>query len=222
MRRYVASKIVLVLIILPWIFPAYADKWLPPKPATYESRGGTYRLTIFPAQQETDVAQASRGASRSGVDASPRCEAVLERLDAGGRRYGQVWRKPLVNVVAPVSALVSDADGSFVTFDNWGRMGWGDDVIVLYSASGALRKQFALIDIMSDSDFKKLSRTASSVHWGAQHELEHDGRTLKVRIVAAEGLSAGEEDDGYVEQDGKFRVVRIDVNSGKILGRKSR
>jgi hypothetical protein len=146
----------------------------------------------------------------------------LERLDAGGRRYGQVWRKPLINVVAPVSALVSDADGSFVTFDNWGRTGWGDDVIVLYSASGALRKRFALIDIMSDSDFKRLPRTASSVQWGGHHELEYDGRTLKVRIVAAEGLSAGEEDDGYVEQEGKFRVVRIDVNSGKILGRKSR
>lgn len=133
MRRSVTSKMVVLLIILPWIFPTYADKWLPPKPATYESHRSTYRLTVFPAQQEADVAQASRGASRLGSDASPRCEAVLERLDASGRRYEQVWRKPLINVVAPVSALVSDADGSFVTFDNWGRMGWGDDVIVLYS-----------------------------------------------------------------------------------------
>lgn len=220
MRRYVASKIVVLLIILPWIFPAYADKWLPPKPATYTSRGGAYRLTIFPAQ-ESDVAQASRGANPESDD-SPRCEAVLERLDASGRRYEQVWRKPLINVVAPASALVSDADGSFVTFDNWGRMGWGDDVIVLYSASGAQRKRFALTDIMSDSDVKRLPRTASSVHWGGQHELDYDGRTLKVRIVAAEGVSAGERDDGYVEQDGEFRVVRIDMNSGKILGRKSR
>lgn len=221
MRRSVTSKMVVLLITLPWIFPTYADKWLPPKPATYESHRSTYRLTVFPAQQEADVAQASRGASRLGSDASPRCEAVLERLDASGRRYEQVWRKPLINVVAPVSALASDADGSFVTFDNWGRMGWGDDVIVLYSASGALRKRFALTDIMSDSDVKRLPRTASSVHWGGQHELDYYGRTLKVRIVAVEGSSAGDRDDGYVEQDGEFRVVRIDVNSGKILGSKS-
>lgn len=146
----------------------------------------------------------------------------MERLHDGGRRYEQVWRKSLINIVAPVSALVSDADGSFVTFDNWGRRGWGDDVIVLYSASGTLNKQFALTDIMSDSDFNRLPRSASSVHWGGQHELDYDSRTLKVRIVAAEGLSAGERDGGYVEQDGEFRVVRIDVNSGKILGSKSR
>jgi hypothetical protein len=74
---------------------------------------------------------------------------------------------------------------------------------------------------MSDSDFERLPRTASSVHWGGQHELDHDG-TLKVRIVAVEGISAGDSDDGSVEQDGEFRVVRIDMHSGKILGRKSR
>jgi hypothetical protein len=146
----------------------------------------------------------------------------LERLGDGGRRYEQVWRKQLINVVAPVNALVSDADGSFVTFDNWGRMGWGDDVIVLYSGSGALRKQLALKDIMNDSDLNRLPRTASSIHWGGQHEIDHDGRTLKVRIVAVAGVSAGDSDDGYVEQDGEFRIVRIDMNRGKILARKSR
>jgi hypothetical protein len=101
-------------------------------------------------------------------------------------------------------------------------MGWGDDVIVLYSASGALTKKFALTDIMSDADFKRLPRTASSIHWSGQHEIDYDGHTLKVRIVAVEGISAGDIDDGYVEQEGEFRSVRIDVNSGRILGTKSR
>lgn len=222
MMRYVTSKIVVILMFLPWALPAYADKWLPPKPATYESSRGTYRLTIFPAPLESDVTRSSQAASGSGAGTNPRCEAVLERLGDGGRRYERVWRKPLINVVAPVSALVSDVDGAFVTFDNWGRMGWGDDAIVLYSASGALKKKFALTDIMSDSDFERLPRTASSVHWSGQHQLDHDGRTLKVRIVADEGISAGDKDEGYVEQEGEFRTVRIDVGSGRILETKSR
>ena len=216
------SKIVVLLLMLPWMLPAYADKWLPPKPATFESHRGTYRLTIFPASPGIDVTKSSQEALGSGSNTNPRCEAVLERLDDGGRHYGQVWRTPLTNVVAPVSALVSDVDGSFVTFDNWGRMGWGGDVIVLYSASGVLKKKFSLTDIMSDSDFKKLPRTASSVHWGGQHELDYAGRTLIVRLVAVEGITAGDKDEGYIEQEGEFRTVRIDMSSGRILGRESR
>lgn len=75
---------------------------------------------------------------------------------------------------------------------------------------------------MSESDFKKLPRTASSIHWSGQHELDYDGRTLRVRIVAIDGISAGDKDDGYVEQEDEFRTVRIDVNSGRILEGKSR
>ena len=146
----------------------------------------------------------------------------MERIENGGRPYEQIWRKPLTNVVAPVRALVSDVDGLFVTFDNWGRMGSGDDVIVLYSAAGDVTRKFALTDIMSESDFKRLPRTASSVQSGGQDELDHGGRTLSVRIVAVNGISVGDRDDGYVEQEGEFRTVRIDVSSGRILGATSR
>lgn len=96
MRRYVTSRIVLLLITLPWIVPVYADKWLPPKPETYESRRGAYRLTIFPAQPETNITDSPQGAAIRHSAAQLRCEAVLERLADGHRRYEQVWRKPLM------------------------------------------------------------------------------------------------------------------------------
>jgi hypothetical protein len=198
----VTSKIVLVLLALTWMGSASADKWLPAQPQVFESRRATYRLTVFPAQPAT---------------AQLRCEAVLERLAEDQRHYEQVWRKPLVNELAPVSALVSEADGSFVTFDNWGSKGYGDDAIVIYSGAGTLRKKFALTDLMSDADFKRLPSSASSVHWGGPHELSHNERTLNVQIVAVEGLSVGESVEGNVEQEGEFRTVRIDMNSGKVL-----
>jgi hypothetical protein len=217
MRQYETSKIVLLLLMFPWAVPAHADKWLPPKPETYESRRGTYRLTVFPAQPETHIADSPGAAPIRHHAMQLRCEAVLERMAEDRRRYEQVWRKPLINTVAPVSALVSEADGSFVTFDNWGKMGWGDDVIVLYSGSGDLKKKFALTNLMTEADFKRFPRTASSVHWNGQHELDNNERTLSVRIVAVEGVSAGERLEGYVTQEGEFRTIRIDMSTGDVL-----
>jgi hypothetical protein len=222
MKHSVTSKIVALLITLTWLTPAHADKWLPPKPTTYESRRGTYRLTIFPAPMENGVTAPSQGADARKSAAKQRSEAVLERLHADVRRYEQVWRKPLINVVSPVSALVSEADGSFVTFDNWGQRGYGADVIVIYSGDGSLRRKFSLTDIMSKDDVERFPSSASSIHWSGEHELDYDGRTLKVRIVAAEGISAGEMDEEYVEREGRFRTIRIDMKTGKVLTKVAR
>jgi hypothetical protein len=83
----------LVLILACWWPPAaQADLWDPPSPKTYSSWYGGYRLTVYPAERAT---------SRS-------CEATLEKLD--GNKYVEVWRKPLVNEVAPVDARISEKD----------------------------------------------------------------------------------------------------------------
>lgn len=66
------------------------------------------------------------------------------------------------------------------------------------------------------------SADAASIHWGGQHELDHDGRTLNVRVVAVEGISVGDLGEGYVAQEGEFRTVRIDVNSANVIGVKPR
>lgn len=214
--------LLVLLFTFPWCFTVKADQWLPATPETYSSRHGVYRLTIFPKQLDgalpyfQDKATGKKPAGQS-LKGRTRCEATLERLVDGLGRYEQLWRKPLVNDVAPVSALVSDVDGSFVTFDNWHSMGWGDDVIVIYAGSGALKKKLALTDIMSEADFNKFPRTASSIWWSGKHELDYDGRTLNVQIVAAEGISAGEIIEGHVESDGSFRTIRIDLGTAKTL-----
>jgi len=45
---------------------------------------------------------------------------------------------------------------------------------------------------------------------------------LNVRIVAVEGLSVGERIEGYVEQEGEFSTVRIDMNAGNVLAKDDR
>jgi hypothetical protein len=46
------------------------------------------------------------------------------------------WKATLSNPVAPVSVFLSDDGQHVVTLDNWGRVGYGDDVVALYDSSG--------------------------------------------------------------------------------------
>ena len=141
---------------------ALADQTAQTTPQTFVSSFGRYRLTVFPLEDP----RASFGTHfelmvrpppsvHRGTQAT--CEATLERWV--GNSYETVWRKPLVNKIAPVAAVVSAADGSFVTFDDWGETGYGDNVVVIYSGAGKLVKKLALGDFMTEEQ-TGLSRTA--------------------------------------------------------------
>lgn len=168
-------KLLAVVLLLFAAGTAWSDSWSPPTPTTYASRDGRFRVTVFPRQLagalpyfEDKVEGREPAGQRPGGPSH--CEATLEKLV--GDRYEQVWRKPLVNEVAPVTALVSDLDGSFITFDNWHRKGWGNDAIVIYSGSGELRKKFSLTDILSKREFDELPRSVSSIQWDGEHYLD--------------------------------------------------
>jgi hypothetical protein len=63
----------------------------------------------------------------------------------------------------------------------------------------------------------KFPQTASSIWWSGNHELDHDERTLNIRIVAVDGITAGEIIEGNVEEEGKFRTIRLDINTAKVI-----
>ncbi len=58
-----------------------------------------------------------------------------------------VWERTLPNEVAPASALVSSDARFVVTFDNWGALGHGPHVVVIYDADGQLIRSLSLSDI---------------------------------------------------------------------------
>ena len=176
-----------------------ADSWCSAKVATYTSIRGDYRLTVFPQKPTRAPSKDQSG-----------CEATLEILV--DRKYEVLWRKPLVNEVSPVSALVSDSDGSFATFDNWYEMGYGDDVIVIYSKEGELLKKFALTDIMSQQEYDRLPETASSKMWSGKHELDYDQKVLNVRTVLS---------DGKGNPTNNFRTIRIRLDTAEIIEEQS-
>jgi hypothetical protein len=191
---------------------ALADQWLPATPETYTSSSGRYRLTIFPRELagalpyfEDKVAEKDRSGQRP--DGQAKCEAVMEKLE--GNEYRRLWRKPLVNDVSPVSALVSEKDGRFVTFDNWHSMGWGDDAIVIYDSTGRLKKRFALTSLMSTKEFDRLPRSASSIWWSGEHELDHDEMTVNVLVVTESGSRSTDEK--------QYRTIRLSLETAEVL-----
>jgi len=179
-----------------------ADSWFGPTPKTYSSSFGTYRLTVFPGQ-------------RSGADIGTACEALLEILD--GRKYTELWRRPLQNEVAPVDVLVSNQGGRFVTFDNWASMGYGDTAIVVYNEAGEVVRKLALTDVMSQELFERQVRTVSSIWWRGDIRLWMVQESSNEHYEVAEvHVNAGRGSAGP-DPDPNGPVVRIRLSNGSVV-----
>jgi len=165
---------------------AVADEWLPPKTQTYYSANGRWRLTVVPRSIESPLKYFSDKVNgRSNPGAPPRnaersAHGFMEHLS--GRTWELVWNAPLVNDNNPVSALMSN-QGAAVTFDNWGSMGFGDDVVVIYGAHGRKIRNLALSDFLPKEYIHALPRSVSSIWWSGEHRLSADGKQLTLRVV---------------------------------------
>jgi hypothetical protein len=106
-------------------------------------------------------------------------------------------------------ALVSAADGSFATFDDWDQPGYGENAVVLYSGTGDLVKKFALRDFMTAEQIDKLPHTIGSIQWGGYHIIDIETeKTLILRV----GTNGGSEADKRA-----YRDVHIRMSDGRIL-----
>ena len=193
---------------------AIADQWLPPTPQTYTSDFGSYRLTVFPRQIESPLAffqDKTEGTEPAGAvaNAPTRCEATMERLV--GNHYEELWRHALVNDVAPVTALVSDRSGTFVTFDNWHSIGCCRDTIVIYDAAGGVVRMFALKDLFTKTEIGQFERTVSSIHWGGEHTFRwvDDDEVVELAVVS-NGKFPGDSDVEY-------RRIHIRLRDGAVI-----
>jgi hypothetical protein len=193
-----------VLLFSLSTFAARADSWLPAMPRTYASADGTWRLLVTPRAIASPLAyfrdKVDKQANAGGVDGDAQRSAIgrMERLE--GSRWQVVWEQPLVNEVAPVDAVVSNA-GQAVTFDNWHSMGYGDDAMAFYDGSGRLIRKIALDGFLPMQHVHALPRTVSSIHWRGAPRLSDDGLELVVPVVVPEsngGEFPEDEEVSYV------------------------
>jgi hypothetical protein len=171
-----------------------ADTWERPRVMTYMSRESTYRVTVYPASTNP-----------STYPAHAVCDAMLEKLEKN--TYRQLWRKPLVNGEAPVEILVAERSGHIVTFDEWGQMGYGDTVVVIYSPYGTLVRKLALGDLVTPAEIEAMPRTVSSILWRGEHRFSPDEELVEVSVFAGESWWSGPE----------FRKVSVRLSDGAVI-----
>jgi hypothetical protein len=164
-----------------------ADSWGLPETATYTAGDGSARLIVTPRVPSSQLAYfQDRVAGRAPAGPRPgdnqaSARGRLERRD--GRRWVPIWEGPLVNEVAPVSALVASQGRFFVTFDNWHSMGWGENVVVIYDSAGRVIRSLALTDLLPGYFVDALPRTTSSVHWAGENRIDDASQRLILLIV---------------------------------------
>lgn len=193
---------------------ARADSWQPPTPEVYSSSDKAWRLTVTPralvsslAYYEDQVAHRAHPGARAG-NLQKQAQGYLQHREHG--HWRAVWNAPLLNDVGPVSAIVSSA-GRVVTFDNWGSMGYGKDVVVIYDDHGKPLRAMGLDDFLPKEYIEALPASVSSIWWGGKHHFSVDGRQLLLSVVVpASNQGIADDSDEHVE-------LPFDMTSGKTL-----
>ena len=178
----------LLLILLGMSVSAWADSWIAPMKAEYCHANGVHCFVVTPATKDKTKAH-----------------GTLMQQQKGQRR--EVWSINLPNPGAPMKAAVS-ADGKYVAmFDEWGRLGYGKDVVVLYGPRGQLIQRFALEDLRSKEQLETIPMTTSSRWWGGEHFFDEANQQLVLRIVTNSKMPT--------DKNAAFRELRIDLRTGK-------
>ncbi len=158
---------------------AVADSWALPTARTYHSANGEHAVTIAPKQlagqleyfEDKVEGREDAGGLKGLADNRP--YASLFTVDAHAPSVLRS-RFPLVNEVAPVTALISNDGSWLVTLDNWHSIGYGPDVLVIYRTDGTMVRSLALEDLFTADDLDVLPRSVSSRYWSKDARIDDD------------------------------------------------
>jgi hypothetical protein len=182
MRARGMSGLAVLLVVLAGTgLRVAADSWSPPSKQITLSVDKSFRVTIIPSPVNArSFEDEEAAAGRSTARRTP--IARVERRNSAGS-WSLVWRKPLVNRIAPTRALLSRDGTRLVTFDNWGSVGYGDDVVVIYDERGELVRKLSLEQILPLAYVSHLPRSISSRWWGRDHHLVDRDRFVELQVV---------------------------------------
>jgi hypothetical protein len=219
LRRRIRGLMLAVIAGLALTSLARADEWLPAKIETYFSADRKYRLTVIPRAISTplnyfrDKLSGAEPAGQARGDVATFAEGRLEYDDDRGH-WKKVWALPLVNDVAPVSALVSNSGAYVVTFDDWFSVGRGPNVVVIYGPGGKHIRSLPLDEIISPQWISTLTSSVSSTFWSGEPKIEEPNRL--VLNVMQPGT------DAFQDQKRSYAELNVDLSSGRVIQPRSR
>lgn len=214
--RFTISSITFIIL---FVFPTVtrADTWALPKKRTVCSVNNKYCLKVIPKKLTSqldyfgDKVDEKENAGADKKVRNNKSRGIFYARDANGILQKR-WEINLLNEVAPVDVLVSDQGDYVITFDNWHNVGYGDDVVAIYSASnGRLIKNFGLSEFLTEPDISSLPSSVSSIWWGDEHFIDRANRQLVLQVTK------GKRTFG---KDVEYFQIRVDLTNGKVLDEK--
>jgi len=161
---------------------AKADTWDNPSVKTYYSENKKFKLIITPEQtsdkynlweyyksnkhpQTKKILKQKEKFLRSISEHDTiRIPCTGELYKINGTDSILIWKRPLLNEVCPVYAIISNDGSSIATFDNWYSTGYGINVFVVYDEKGNAKKTYKLEEI-SPLPLNDYSMSISSLYW---------------------------------------------------------
>lgn len=203
------AALVVALVLLVFAAPARADSWAPPHRTTYYSPNRAVRLTVTP-HVPADRRERPYGGEVRGPSAAGTAHGLLQRRDGRGRWIRQ-WQGPLRNPVMPAAALIADSGRYFVTFDDWGGIGTGPNVVVIYDGAGSVIRALSILDLLPEHYVRTLPASFSSIYWGGEHSFSADGETLRLSLsLPGEAIFPG----GYFDHEVRLATGEPAARSG--------
>ena len=169
---------------------AAADSWAAPQEEDYYAANDAYYLHVIPG------------------DSSSPGQGTLYKA---ARREGddrEVWSRWLLNPTAPYQVLVADSGEYVVTSDDWGQVGYGANVVVIYGPGGELVKQFALEDLLTEEEIALVPHSVSSRWWSGEHALDEEAGAVVLKVIAG-GMTE--------EMKARTRDLRVALATGEVL-----
>lgn len=161
-------KILIIELFIGISFQVFSDIWEMPTVERYYSENGKFMLKVLPTvypDKYWDWQRAKPNKKKKYTTKDTTivlCHAILFHIE--NTDTIEIWNKRLINKIAPVTAIVSNDGKSIVTFDNWGSMGYGLDVMVTYDENGGLVKRYQLEDF-SPFPINEYMMSISSIWW---------------------------------------------------------
>lgn len=183
MKRLISHPHYLLILIGLFVsMIAKADVWDNPRVKIYYSKSKEYKLIITPKVIPDKYYQWDYFKSNK----HPKTKNILRRKEefmqnisgkdtilipctAGLYQINKtdsvlVWKRPFLNDICPVYAIIANDGSSVATFDNWYSTGYGVNVFVVYDENGNAKKTYKLEEI-SPFPLNDYMMTISSLHW---------------------------------------------------------
>ena len=175
------KKYILIILAILLADKVLADTWASPKIRDYYSADSTFFVRIYPQDIPEKYFKWVNATPRKKKRFQPAdtlvtpCFARMYKVING--KDSLIWEQKLINIVAPVTAILSNDGKYLVTFDNWYSMGYGVDIMVYYNEKGELIKRYMLEDI-SPFPINTYTTSISSIWWRCGQDFIDNQRIL--------------------------------------------